>query len=83
MSTAKTKATVSEKPKASNDFAASKLTDLQKSIFTSDELVKMSNKFNTSPDIVKAALKVNRVTETSFYNAEKIIKNFRTKEVHK
>lgn len=60
---------------------ADTLTDFQKSVFTADEFANMSKQFNTTPDIVKAALKIAGVTETSFYEAEKIITKFKNKEV--
>lgn len=61
--------------------SAENLTDFQKSVFTADEFANMSSKFNTTPDIVRAALKIAGVKETSFYEAEKIIKEFKNKEV--
>ena len=77
---ASTKAKTAAEP-TNKATTADTLTDFQKSVFTAEEFANMSKKFNTTPDIVRAALRIAGVKETSFYEAEKIIKNFKSKEV--
>lgn len=54
---------------------------LNDSVFTVAEFANMSNMFDTTPDVVTAALRVANVTETDFLTAKRIIKNFKNKEV--
>lgn len=77
---ASNKAKTAAEPTTKKETAET-LTDFQKSVFSAEEFANMSRKFNTTPDIVRAALKIAGVKETSFYEAEKIITNFKSKEV--
>lgn len=78
---ASTKVKTAAEPTTNKASTADTLTDFQKSVFSADEFANMSRKFNTTPDIVRAALKIAGVTKTSFYEAEKIITKFKSKEV--
>lgn len=57
--------------------SSAELTDFQKSVFSADEFAAMSEKFNTTPDIVKAALRLANVSSATFAQAEKIVNKFK------
>ncbi len=76
-----TKAKNSDEAVNSVKASQSQLSDFQKSVFSSDEFASMSEKFDTTPDIVKTALRLAGVNRTTFFEAEKIVKKFKTKEV--
>lgn len=52
------------------------LTELQQSVYTDDEFAAMADKFNTTADMVKTALRLAGKTRCSYAEAEKIIKKF-------
>lgn len=59
-----------------------KETTLQEPEYTVEEFAAASSIFGTSPDIVTAALRVAGVKKTTKSAAEKIINEFRKKEVN-
>lgn len=64
---AETKATKTSKPQ---------LSELQQSVYTADELAAMHDRFKTTADIVKTALKREKIKRCTITEAEKIVKKF-------
>lgn len=76
MATKKTSAPAVETVKNGAKSVENTLSELQQSVYTSDEFASMSGKFGTTADIVKAALMTAGKKSCSFAEAEKIVKKF-------
>lgn len=76
MANKKTITPVAEPEEVTAQTVKCTLSEFQQSVYTPDEFAAMSGKFNTTADIVKAALVTAGKKSCTFAEAETIVKKF-------